>query len=99
MRIMMKVAIPTETGNKAIKEGILPKTVSAFVEQYKPESCYFFAEHGRRTAMFFFDLKDTASIPSVAESFFMHLNASIEMCPVMNLEDMRTGVERAMRNF
>lgn len=97
MRMMMKVSIPAETGNKAIKDGSLPKTIMAFVEQYKPEGSYFIAQDGLRTGYFFFDLKDTVSIPSVAEPFFMALGANIELVPAMNLEDMKAGVERAMR--
>jgi hypothetical protein len=97
MRMMMKVSIPVEAGNKGVKEGLLPKTVLAFVDQMKPEACYFTAEGGKRTAFLVFDLKDPSMIPSVAEPFFMNLEASIEMSPVMNLEEMKMGVERAMK--
>ena len=98
MRMMMKVSIPVEAGNKGVKEGILPRTVMGFVETMKPEACYFTAEGGKRTAFFFFDLKDPTMIPTVAEPFFMNLNASVEISPVMNLEDMKAGVEKAMKN-
>jgi hypothetical protein len=96
--MMMKVTIPVEAGNKGVKEGILPKTVMAFVEQAKPEASYFTAENGKRTAFFVFDLKDPSMIPSIAEPFFMNLNASIELSPAMNLEDMKAGVEKAMKH-
>ncbi len=97
MRMMMKVSIPVEAGNRGVKEGILPRTVVGFVEQMKPEACYFFAEGGKRTAFFFFDLKDPTMIPTVAEPFFMNLNASIELSPVMNLDDLKAGIEKAMK--
>jgi len=97
MRMMMKVSIPVSTGNKSIREGVLPKTVMQFVEQHKPEGVWFTAENGLRTAFFVFDMKHTNDIPSVAEPFFMNLDATIELSPVMNLEDMKTGVERAMK--
>jgi hypothetical protein len=95
--MMMKVSIPVEAGNKGVKEGLLPKTVMAFVDQMKPEACYFTALDGKRTAFLVFDLKDPSMIPTVAEPFFMNLEASIEMSPVMNLEDMKMGVEKAMK--
>ena len=98
MRMMMKVSIPVEAGNKGVKEGGLPKTVMAFVEQMKPEASYFLAEGGKRTAFFVFDLKDPTMIPTVAEPFFMNLHASIELTPAMNLEDMKAGVEKAMKH-
>jgi hypothetical protein len=95
--MMMKVSIPVEAGNRGIKEGLLPKTMMAFVDQMKPEASYFAPEGGTRTAFFVFDLKDPTMIPTVAEPFFSNLNASIEMTPVMNLEDMKAGVEKAMK--
>jgi hypothetical protein len=97
MRVMMKVSIPVEAGNRGIKEGILPKTVIEFVERMKPEACYFTPEGGKRTAFFFFDLADPAMLPSAVEPFFMNLNAGIEVSPAMNLDDMKAGVEKAMK--
>ena len=97
MRMMLKVAIPVEAGNKGVSEGLLPKTVMGFVEAHKPEACYFVAEDGLRTAFFFFDLKDPASIPSAVEPFFMNLHAAVTCTPAMNLEDMKAGVARAMK--
>jgi hypothetical protein len=97
MRMMMKVSIPVEQGNRGVKEGELAKTVMSFVDQMKPEAVYFVGENGMRTAYFVFDLKDPASIPSASEPFFMGLNASIALMPAMNLEDMKTGVARAMK--
>jgi hypothetical protein len=97
MRMMMKVSIPVEAGNKSIKDGGLPRIVAGFVEQFKPESAYFTAEGGKRTAFFVFDLKDPTMIPSVAEPFFMSLGAEIELSPCMNVEDMKMGVEKAMK--
>jgi len=97
MRMMMKVSIPVEAGNRGVKEGMLPKTVMGFVDSMKPETCFFTAEGGHRTAFFVFDLSDPTMIPSVAEPFFMNLNASIELSPVMNLAEMKAGVEKAMK--
>ncbi len=97
MRMMMKVSIPTEAGNKAVADNILPKVIGEFVEAHRPEGSYFTTHHGERCAYFFFDLKDNASIPSIAEPFFMKLNAHVDIQPAMNLEDMKTGVERAMK--
>lgn len=95
MRMMMKVSIPVEAGNRGVKEGILPKTFMGFVEQMKPEACYFTTEGGERTALLFFDLSDPTMIPAIAEPFFMNLNAGVDLSPVMNLEDMKAGVEKA----
>jgi len=98
MRTMMKVSFPVEAGNKGVKEGLLPKTVMGFVEKMKPEACYFLPDGGKRSGIFFFDLKDPTLIPSIAEPFFMNLNATIELTPVMNLEDLKAGLEKAMHS-
>jgi len=97
MRMMMKVSIPVDAGNRGVKDGALPKTVMGFVEQMKPEASYFTTEHGQRTAFFVFDLKDPTMLPVAAEPFFMNLNVSIDVSPAMNLDDMRAGVEKASR--
>jgi len=89
---MIKVSIPVEAGNKALKDGSLPKTFMAFVEQMKPEAAYFMTENGNRTAIFCFDLKDPSSRSPVVEPFFLNLNESIEMTPLMRGEDMKAGV-------
>lgn len=97
MRMMLKVTIPVEAGNRAIKDGTLPKTIGAFVEQWKPESCYFVAEGGLRVGHMFFDMKDSTQLPSIAEHFFLNLDAAVEITPAMNLEDLKIGVEKAMK--
>ena len=97
MRMMMKVSIPVGPGNSAIKDGSLPKTIGAFAERYKPEGAYFGTENGQRTAFFFFDMKSNADVPSIAEPFFMNLNAQIELQPVMSIADLRSGIEQAMK--
>ena len=97
MRMMMKVSIPVQAGNRAIKAGVLPKTMMQFMEQYRPEGAWFTAEKGNRTAFFVFDLKNSADIPSICEPFFMNLDATIDLAPVMSVEEMKMGVERAMK--
>ncbi len=69
MRVMLRVSFPVEQGNKAIKDGSLAKTVAAFVERVKPESCYFFPNDGRRSAQFVFDMQDSSQIPPTVEGF------------------------------
>ena len=97
MRMMLKVTVPVVEGNKTIADGTLPKTIMGFIEKHKPESSYFVTSNGRRCAYFFFDLKDNASVPSIAEPFFMNLHAELEFQPAMTPEDLKAGLERAMK--
>lgn len=97
MRTLLSVVIPVETGNKAIKDGSLPKAVESFIQKYKPESAYFFAKNGKRSMQFVLDLTDPSDIPSVAEPFFFDLGAEIEATPVMNADDLRKGLQKLSR--
>ncbi len=98
MRMMLKVTIPTEAGNKAILDGSLPKTMMGFAEQFKPEAAYFSSDNGDRAAFFFFDMTDATQMPAVCESFFLHLNAKIQLSPAMSPADMQAGIAKAMKH-
>src|SRR5262245_8095777 len=63
MRTLVKVSIPVEAGNAAIKDGSLPKIFSDAIDRLKPEAAYFAAQGGVRTAFFVLDLKDPTDIP------------------------------------
>ena len=95
MRIMVKVTIPVEAGNAAFKDGRLGKTFAAFVDQFRPESSYFFPEGGKRNALFVIDLKDSTQVPVVAERFFVELGAAVEMTPAMTYDELQKGLQHA----
>src|SRR5713101_10015068 len=99
MRCLLKVLIPVETGNAAISDGSLPKTIESILADLNPEAAYFAEENGKRTWFIFFDLKDTSQIPAVAEPWFL-VNAQVEFHPAMNLEDLEKatpGMEKAVK--
>ena len=96
MRMLMKVQIPTGAGNEAIKNGSLPEIIGRALDALHAEAAYFTAEDGMRTALIFFDMGDSSDIPPAAEPFFMGLDAMITFSPVMNADEMRAGVGKAM---
>jgi hypothetical protein len=95
MRMMLKIAIPTETGNQTIKNGSLHKIFEATMSKLKPEAAYFYPEHGLRGAVMFFDMKDASEIPAIVEPLFAGLNARIQLTPVMNADDLKKGLDSA----
>jgi hypothetical protein len=97
MRMLMTVKIPTDAGNAAIKDGSLPQIVGKALETLKAEAAYFTASDGMRTGLIFFDMADSTDIPTAAEPFFQGLNAKITLEPVMNGDEMRTGIGKAMQ--
>lgn len=102
MRCLLKVSIPVEAGNTAISDGSLPKTIDSILADLKPEAAYFAEDHGERTGFIFFDLKDTAQIPAVAEPWFLAFDAHIEFHPAMNLDDLKKatpGIDKAVKSY
>lgn len=95
MRTMLRISMPVEASNKAIRDDLIPKLVQQTSELIKPEAAYFTADGGQRTAYFFFDMKDSSQMPVIAEPWFMGTNAKIEFQPAMNGDDLRLGLEKA----
>jgi hypothetical protein len=102
MRCLLKVTIPVGTGNAAINDGSLGKTIESILADLKPEAAYFAGDNGKRAGFIFFDLKDASQIPAVAEPWFLAFDAHVEFHPAMNLEDLKNagpGIERAVKNY
>ncbi|MGP3982589.1 hypothetical protein [Streptomyces sp. KR80] len=96
MRTLLKARIPTEAGNKAIKNGTMEKTLMGVLDRLEPEACYFYPEEGERTCFVVFDMERSSQLPSIAETFFMEFGAEVYVEPVMNLDDLKTGLGEVM---
>lgn len=94
MRVMARISIPAESGNRAIKDGTLGAVMQRAAERWKPEGMYFTTFDGRRTAYMVFDLPDASGIPPFAEPFFMELDADVELAPAMNGDDLQKGLSQ-----
>jgi hypothetical protein len=95
MRVLLTVQMDTEKANKAITDQTLPTTLKSVFDQIKPEAAYFGAMDGMRTGFIVFDLKDASDIPKVAEPFFQNLGAKVSLVPVMNFDDVQSGLQNA----
>ncbi|MFE0380282.1 hypothetical protein ACFW1M_33020 [Streptomyces inhibens] len=96
MRMVLKAQIPTDAGNEVIKDGTLSKIMETAIAALQPEAAYFTLEGGDRTAFFYFDMQQSSQMPGLLESFFMDLNAKVSLQPVMNVQDLRTGLAEMM---
>lgn len=92
MRTLMKITMPVGAGAPTVQDGTIERVLGETAARLRPEAAYFYPENGRRTALMVFDLKDPSDIPSIAEPLFTELNATVEMHPVMNAEDLKKGV-------
>ncbi|MBQ1543589.1 hypothetical protein C5708_14630 [Caulobacter sp. CCUG 60055] len=97
MRMMLKVVLPTDTGNAAVKDGSLSRILDEAITRLNAEAAYFGPSDGCRSAMIFFDMKDASEMPSISEAFFMNFEAAVELTPVMNREDLKKGLAALAR--
>jgi len=92
MRMLLRVSIPVETGNAAVKAGTLGSTIEGILAGLKPEAAYFMADdNGNRSGSIVFDLQDVSQIPAVAEPWFLAFNAKVSIRPVMTPQDLAKG--------
>ncbi len=92
MRTMLRVTMPVESGNRAIKDGSIERVIQTTMDRLRPEAAYFYPENGRRAFLMVFDLKNPSDIPSIVEPLFLELGADATMTPVMNAEDLKKGL-------
>jgi hypothetical protein len=89
MRMLLRVSIPVEAGNAAVKAGTLGSTIEQLLADLKPEAAFFFADDdGQRSGSVVFDMKDPSQIPGIAEPWFLAFNAKISLRPVMTPQDL-----------
>ncbi|HUX66258.1 MAG TPA: hypothetical protein VMV31_02080 [Terriglobales bacterium] len=102
MRMLMKVKIPTDQGNRLVREGKLGALLRSMIEELKPEAVYFYEDHGQRTGLLVADLAEPSQIPRVAEPFFLALHAEVEMHPAMTPQDLakaEADLQRAAQKY
>lgn len=102
MRMMLKVSIPTEAGNAAVRKGTLGSTLERILGELKPEAAYFAEDNGQRTGYIFFDMQDSSQLPAIAEPFFLAFNAQITVRPAMSVQDLAKagpGIEKAAKQY
>jgi hypothetical protein len=89
MRMLLRVSIPVETGNAAMKAGTFGPTVERILADLKPEAAYFLADdNGNRSGSIVFDLQNPSQIPAIAEPWFLAFNAKVSLRPVMTPQDL-----------
>ena len=91
MRFIVRAKIPTEAGNKMVKDPNFIRNLEDYMNKIKPEASYFFEVDGKRTMGFVVDMHSTDQIPMLSEPLFQ-LGAEVEFHPVMSLDDLKKAV-------
>jgi len=92
MRMMFRWTVPVEKGNAMVKNGSMATVIESVIAKTQPEAAYFFPHEGKRAGLLFFDMKEPADIARIAEMLFMGGDAAVEFAPVMNADDLKSGL-------
>ena len=100
MRMMLKIKMPTDSGNRAIKDRSLGKLLR-HGQQTEGGGCLFCCR-GRCPMRADFSRHegfggDTGHSRIIAEPLFIGLGAELELVPAMNADDLRKGLKTAMQ--
>jgi hypothetical protein len=102
MRFLLKAEFSVESGNAAMQDGSLGKTIRSILDDLKPEAAYFLASSGKRAAYIFVEMQDASQIPALAEPWFLAFQASVEIIPVMTADDLQKAgpaIEQAVKKY
>lgn len=88
MKYIMKVRMPIEKGNEALRDPQFGHKMNELLGQIKAEAAYFTTICGQRAAYIIVNLNDAAEMPGISEPFFLWLNADIDFLPVMQPQDL-----------
>ncbi len=94
MRLMLKFSIPVERGNVAAKDGTLGQAIENLLKETNADAAYFTMIEGRRGGMVFFEENDTTRLPQINEPMFAALNATVEIAPVLTLDELKRGLSK-----
>jgi hypothetical protein len=96
MRFIIRAKIPTEAGNKIVQDPNFLRNLEDYMSKAKPEAAYFFEADGQRVAAFVVDMESTDQIPFLAEPLWLGMSANVEIHPVMNYDELKKALPRAI---
>jgi hypothetical protein len=95
MRMLVEFQLPLEPFNSLVRNGTAGKTIEKILGELKPEAVYFASREGKRGGIMVVDIPDASKIPSIAEPFFLHFQATVAFHPCMKPEDLaQAGLEQ-----
>jgi hypothetical protein len=100
MRMLLKVKMPLEPFNTAVRDGSIGKKMKAILEAMKPEAAYFTEVDGHRGGIFVVNVENPSKVPVLAEPWFLTFNAQCEFRIVMTPEELaKAGLEEVGKKW
>jgi hypothetical protein len=93
--MMFTIRLDTKASNKLMAEGKIGSVLERTMATIKPEASYFTSTNGRRTMILFADLPDVSDMPRFSEQLWIDLEAEIDCVPVMSLNELQQGLQKA----
>ncbi|MCP4305218.1 MAG: hypothetical protein GY788_10155, partial [bacterium] len=93
VRMMLKVQIPVEAGNRAIENGTMGPIFEDLMKKIKPEAAYFSQEDGLRTAYFVYVIDGTFEFAEIHEPLIQGLGARVFDQPALTWADIGKAFE------
>jgi hypothetical protein len=95
VRFLVRAQMPTDAGNKAVKNPKFLQDIEDFIKKVNAEAAYFFEAGGDRTMAFIVNMESADMIPNIAEPLFQDMGAKVEFHPVMLLDDLKKALGRS----
>lgn len=100
MRFVMKVTLPVEKFNVAVRDGSVGKKLQQILDDTKPEAAYFWEDDGKRGGIMVVNLEKASQIPALAEPWFLYFDAGVELHPCMTPQDLTSaGLEALGKKY
>lgn len=91
MRFLVKMRMPIERGNDAIKNPQFGQKMNELLKELKVEAAYFTLRGGQRGGYLIVNMDDASKMVSIAEPLFLWFNADVEIEPIMLPADLQKG--------
>jgi len=88
MRMIMRVKLPVEPFNAAVRNGSAPSVMKRIMEEMKAEGAWFSSFDGHRGGILIVDVNDASDIPRLAEPWFLNFDAEVQFHPAITPEDL-----------
>ncbi|MGA3108374.1 MAG: hypothetical protein ABSD99_02810 [Candidatus Bathyarchaeia archaeon] len=94
MKFLIRLHMPTESGNRMLQDPNFPKKLEGVLNQIKPEAVYFAPIEGERGIYMVVNIPSADMIAGIGEPLWMTFNCKLDFTPLMELSDLQKGLQK-----